>query len=181
MSAGDDRALRVFSTIQDQQSKELSQSHVERRAKKLGVAEQELKLPPIRGVAWCEVRERDWANVVTCHAGETRAYTWRLANGVLGEHALQPPAKMGVKRKLGISNRVGFPISAVAVSACSNFAVIGNEGGEVHRFNLQSGQHRGVFKARVRRGTSRGTRRKAVSNGIPEHERRASAAQPSGR
>ncbi|ACO69869.1 predicted protein [Micromonas commoda] len=145
LSAGDDRALRVFSTIQDQQSKELSQSHVERRAKKLGVAEQELKLPPIRGMAWCEVRERDWANVVTCHAGETRAYTWRLANGVLGEHVLQPPAKMGVKRRnLGISNKVGFPISAVAVSACGNFAVIGNEGGEVHRFNLQSGQHRGV-------------------------------------
>ena len=38
--------------IQDQQSKELSQSNVERRAKKLKLAEQELKLPPIRGGAW---------------------------------------------------------------------------------------------------------------------------------
>lgn len=173
LSAGDDRALRVFSTIQDQQSKELSQSHVERRAKKLGVAEQELKLPPIRGMAWCEVRERDWANVVTCHAGETRAYTWRLANGVLGEHVLQPPAKMGVKRRnLGISNKVGFPISAVAVSACGNFAVIGNEGGEVHRFNLQSGQHRGVFKRLgPPRDAGEGRDEEAVLNGIPEHER----------
>ena len=132
-----------------------------------------MKLPPIRGVAWCEVRERDWANVVTCHAGETRAYTWRLANGVLGEHVLQPPAKMGVKRKLGISNRVGFPISAVAVSACGNFAVIGNEGGEVHRFNLQSGQHRGVFKRPgPPRDAGEGRDEEAVSNGIPEHERR---------
>ena len=32
LSAGGDRALRVFSAIQDQQSRELSQSHVERRA-----------------------------------------------------------------------------------------------------------------------------------------------------
>ena len=165
LSAGNDRALRVFSTIQDQQSKELSQSHVERRAKKLKIAEQELKLPPVRGIAWSDVRERDWANVVTCHAGETRAYTWRLANGVLGEHVLQPPAKVN---RQGISNRIGHPISAVAVSACGNFAVIGNEGGEVHRFNLQSGQHRGVFK---RPGPVRDGIDTNNASGVPEHER----------
>lgn len=142
LSAGGDRALRVFSTIQDQQSKELSQVNVERRAKKLKLAEQELKLPPIRGIAWCEVRERDWANVVTCHAGEPRAYTWRLANGVLGEHALAPPSKVG---RDGVADK-GKPVCAVAVSACGNFALVGTEGGDVHRFNLQSGLHRGAFK-----------------------------------
>ena len=46
-SGGDDRALRVFSAIQDQQSLELSQSHVERRAKRLKITETALKLPPI--------------------------------------------------------------------------------------------------------------------------------------
>lgn len=142
LSAGGDRALRVFSTIQDQQSKELSQVNVERRAKKLKLAEQELKLPPIRGIAWCEVRERDWANVVTCHEGEPRAYTWRLSNGVLGEHALAPPSKVG---RDGVQDK-GKPVCSVAVSACGNFAMIGTEAGEVHRFNLQSGQHRGAFK-----------------------------------
>jgi len=115
---------------------------VERRAKKLKLAEQELKLPPIRGIAWCEVRERDWANVVTCHVGEPRAYTWRLSNGVLGEHVLVPPSKVG---RDGVSDK-GKPVCSVAVSACGNFAVIGTEGGDVHRFNLQSGQHRGAFK-----------------------------------
>ena len=99
LSAGNDRALRVFSTIQDQQSRELSQSHVERRAKRLKLAEQELKLPPITGMAWCETRERDWANVVTCHEGEPRAYTWRLADGVLGEHVLAPPAARRERRR----------------------------------------------------------------------------------
>ena len=138
---------------------------MERRAKKLKIAEQELKLPPVRGIAWSDVRERDWANVVTCHAGETRAYTWRLANGVLGEHVLQPPAKVN---RQGISNRVGHPISAVAVSACGNFAVIGNEGGEVHRFNLQSGQHRGVFK---RPGPVRDGIDTNNTSNVPEHER----------
>eukprot|EP00227_Mantoniella_beaufortii_P021354 CAMPEP_0197584758 /NCGR_PEP_ID=MMETSP1326-20131121/7269_1 /TAXON_ID=1155430 /ORGANISM="Genus nov. species nov., Strain RCC2288" /LENGTH=564 /DNA_ID=CAMNT_0043149171 /DNA_START=207 /DNA_END=1898 /DNA_ORIENTATION=+ len=146
LSAGGDRALRVFSTIQDQQSRELSQVNVERRAKKLKLAEQELKLPPIRGIAWCEVRERDWANVVTCHAGEGKAYTWRLANGVLGEHALTPPTTVG---RDGISDK-GKPVCAVAVSACGNFAMVGTEGGDLHRFNLQSGHHRGAFKRSAR-------------------------------
>ena len=138
LSAGGDRALRVFSTIQDQQSKELSQVNVERRAKKLKLAEQELKLPPIRGIAWCEVRERDWANVVTCHAGEPRAYTWRLSNGVLGEHVLAPPTKVG---RDGVSDK-GKPVCSVAVSACGNFALIGGGAGLF--------THEGVFAAQLK-------------------------------
>ena len=44
-AAGTDRAFRMFSSIQDQQSTELSQHHVERRAKRLKITQQELKLP----------------------------------------------------------------------------------------------------------------------------------------
>ena len=141
-AGGDDRALRVFSAIQDQQSLELSQSHVERRAKRLKIAETELKLPPVASMAWSETRERDWANVVTCHVGEPRAYTWRLKDGVLGEHVLVPPARVGPDGL--VDNK--SPVSAVAVSACGNFAVVGVANGDVHRFNLQSGAHRGAFK-----------------------------------
>eukprot|EP00958_Prasinococcus_capsulatus_P025315 scaffold4216_cov389-Prasinococcus_capsulatus_cf.AAC.3 len=35
LSAGQDRAFRLFSSIQDQQSRELSQRNIERRAKRL--------------------------------------------------------------------------------------------------------------------------------------------------
>ena len=34
----------------------------------------------------------------------------------------------------------------VAISACGNFAVVGTAGGDVHRYNLQSGAHRGAFR-----------------------------------
>ena len=37
----------MFSTIQDQQSSELSQGHIARRAKRLKVDQQELKLPRV--------------------------------------------------------------------------------------------------------------------------------------
>ncbi|RVW33768.1 putative ribonuclease H protein [Vitis vinifera] len=47
LSAGQDRAFRLFSVIQDQQSRELSQRHVTKRAKKLRVKEEEIKLKPV--------------------------------------------------------------------------------------------------------------------------------------
>ncbi|KAJ0049625.1 hypothetical protein Pint_16795 [Pistacia integerrima] len=47
LSAGQDRAFRLFSVIQDQQSRELSQRHVSKRAKKLRMKEEEIKLKPV--------------------------------------------------------------------------------------------------------------------------------------
>eukprot|EP00983_Pelagomonas_calceolata_P121697 1160824-Pelagomonas_calceolata.AAC.13 len=52
LAAGSDRAFRVFSTIQDQQSRELSQKHVGRKAKKLKV--RETGWPPYLGLSKAE-------------------------------------------------------------------------------------------------------------------------------
>lgn len=56
LSAGADRSFRVFSTIQDQQSRELSQKNTAARAKKARVTQQEIKLPRVTQLAACEVR-----------------------------------------------------------------------------------------------------------------------------
>eukprot|EP00850_Spirogloea_muscicola_P011774 SM000074S21684 [mRNA] locus=s74:433316:440174:+ [translate_table: standard] len=135
LSAGQDRAFRLFSTIQDQQSRELSQGHVARRAKKLRLKEEEVKLAPITAFAAEEIRERDWANVVTCHVGDPRAYTWQLHKFAIGEHVLQPPGG-----KL-------TPVKACCISTCGNFAILGTAGGRIDRYNLQSGRHRGSYAA----------------------------------
>jgi hypothetical protein len=55
LSAGADRSFRVFSTIQDQQSRELSQKHTAARAKRSKVSQEELKLPRVTQLAACEV------------------------------------------------------------------------------------------------------------------------------
>ena len=55
VAAGQDRAFRMFSTIQDQQSAELSQGHVAKRAKRLRVEQQELKLPRVTALDACQV------------------------------------------------------------------------------------------------------------------------------
>lgn len=56
LSAGIDKGFRLFSTIQDQQSRELSQKNVKARAKKSKVSEDEIKLPRVTQLAACEVR-----------------------------------------------------------------------------------------------------------------------------
>jgi len=136
LSAGDDRTLRAFSTFQDHQSRELSQGRTASRARRLQVSEAELKLPPVTCMAANMMREPDWANVVTAHRGATSAYTWRTATLAVGEHVLTPPGK-----------RL-YPITAVSLSACGNYALVGTEGGRVDRFNMQSGIHRGEYEDR---------------------------------
>ncbi|CAA0393660.1 unnamed protein product [Arabidopsis thaliana] len=133
LSAGQDRAFRLFSVIQEQQSRELSQRHISRRAKKLRLKEEELKLKPVVSFDCAEIRERDWCNVVTCHMDTAEAYVWRLQNFVLGEHILKPCPENPT------------PIKACAISACGNFAVVGTAGGWIERFNLQSGISRGSY------------------------------------
>lgn len=134
LSAGQDRAFRLFSIIQDQQSRELSQRHVSKRAKKLRMKEEELKLKPVIAFDCAEIRERDWCNVVTCHMDTPQAYVWRLQNFVLGEHILKP------------SSENPTPVKACAISACGNFAILGTAGGWMERFNLQSGMSRGSYQ-----------------------------------
>eukprot|EP00850_Spirogloea_muscicola_P016625 SM000136S00171 [mRNA] locus=s136:118153:124283:- [translate_table: standard] len=142
LSAGQDRAFRgadpwsvACPMLKDQQSRELSQGHVARRAKRLRLKEEEVKLAPITAFAAEEIREQDWANVVTCHAGDPRAYTWQLHKFAIGEHVLQPPGG-----KL-------TPVKACCISTCGNFAILGAASGRIDRYNLQSGRHRGSYAA----------------------------------
>ncbi|GLT28646.1 hypothetical protein SLA2020_035620 [Shorea laevis] len=142
LSAGQDRAFRLFSVIQDQQSRELSQRHISKRAKKLKMKEEELKLKPVIAFDCAEIRERDWCNVVTCHMDTEQAYVWRLQNFVLGEHILRPCPENPT------------PVKACAISACGNFAVLGTAGGWIERFNLQSGISRGCYVDLSEKGTA---------------------------
>ncbi|KAJ1260095.1 hypothetical protein BS78_10G205900 [Paspalum vaginatum] len=133
LSAGQDRAFRLFSVVQDQQSRELSQRHVSKRAKRLRVKEEEIKLKPVITFDCAEIRARDWCNVVTCHMDAPQAYVWRLQNFVIGEHILTP------------SSATVTPIKACVISACGNFTILGTEGGWIEKFNLQSGISRGSY------------------------------------
>ncbi len=45
----------MFSVIQDQQSREVSQGHIAHKAKRMRLAQQDLKLPRVIGMDACQV------------------------------------------------------------------------------------------------------------------------------
>lgn len=65
--SGEDRAFRMFSVIQDQQSRELSQGKTAKRAKQLKIEQAELKLPPVTDMAACQVRMMNMSHMTAIH------------------------------------------------------------------------------------------------------------------
>jgi len=89
--------------------------------------------------------------VVTAHAGDPAAYSWRLAHLALGDAVLGPPAG---KRERGADPQPPAPATAVALSSCGNFALVGSAAGRVDRYNMQSGLHRGFYARCAARSAS---------------------------
>ncbi|KAF0031809.1 hypothetical protein F2P81_016364 [Scophthalmus maximus] len=79
-------------------------------------------------------RQSDWDGIVACHRGRLAATTWNYQRCTMGAHHLQPP-----------SPRRDTVATAVDITSCGNFAVIGSSSGRVDVYNLQSGLHRGCY------------------------------------
>ncbi|KAH8644331.1 hypothetical protein IG631_01795 [Alternaria alternata] len=178
LSASKDRSLWGWSLRRDGQSTELSQGAIQRKAKKMGLLNgnseaskhhvklEDLKAPAITcmacslnrdggmgampGVAgiWnnsskvkgqdkkaIEVNMTGWESIVTGHAGDKTARTWFWGRKRAGRWAFDTGD--------------GTEVKSVAISSCGTFAVIGSAGGSIDMYNLQSGQFRRRFPARL--------------------------------
>ncbi|PRQ36967.1 putative transcription factor WD40-like family [Rosa chinensis] len=116
LSAGQDRAFRVFSIIQRAFLTSYNKTSKETQGE-VQLLEEEIKLKPVIAFDCAEIRELDWCNVVSCHMDTAQAYVWRLQNFVLGEHILKPRPENPT------------PVKACAISSCGNFAILGTAGG----------------------------------------------------
>lgn len=160
LSAGQDRAFRVFHTAREQQSTEMSQGPILKKARKMNVRVEDLKLPPITQFAAMETRERDWSNVLTCHENELAAYVWRFERRAIGKKILRQfePSDRVTPGSEEDLRRQKTAATAVTISTCGNFALVGSLGGAIFKYNMQSGDKRGSFptaatpKAKLIRG-----------------------------
>lgn len=128
LSAGQDRSLRSFSVIRDEQNFELSQGKLESKSKKRNIHIDLLKLPSILQFDANVSKEREWDNIITCHSNSKFARTWNYNRKLIGKHEL-----------LSLDNS---NVKSVAISRCGNFGFIGTELGRIDKFNIQSGLHR---------------------------------------
>jgi U3 small nucleolar RNA-associated protein 21 len=104
-----------------------------------------LKLPPITALSSSTARSKDWADILSAHqpsvnsaigtkgAQNHLARTWSGRDCKVGRFSLAAP---GGKADVA---------SAVCVTACGNFGLVGGAMGKVSMWNLQSGLERKSF------------------------------------
>ncbi|CAM9528326.1 unnamed protein product [Chrysoparadoxa australica] len=141
--AGQDQSFRLFHTIRDCLSVELSQKPLVKVSNRHQLQEEGFRLKPIVAFATCDTRSRDWYDIITVHEGDCSAYAWRYRHRAIGQHVLS--------QKHWKRNSMMHPEdpkcfgSAVAISVCGNYGLVGTQGGEIYKYNLQSGEARGSF------------------------------------
>jgi U3 small nucleolar RNA-associated protein 21 len=124
VTAGEDRAVRVTHVFSDRAAWELSQGKLGRRARDQGVSRDTLRLPAATHLVCTPARNYQWASIVSTHDCSAKVCGWRLDTRAL-EHKLEP------------IRTTAHTATAVAVSECGNFAVVGYSSGHVTRVNLQ--------------------------------------------
>lgn len=178
LSTSQDRSLWGWSLRRDGQSTELSQGNVTKKARKAGILSSEgrdniegLKAPPITAIACSLNRDggmgaipgkhpiwqtsakakgssntessstTGWESVLTAHRGDNKARTWFWGRKKAGRWAFETGDQAAV--------------SSVAVSPCGTFALVGSANGGIDMFNLQSGNHRQRYPARLTPGQAK--------------------------
>lgn len=140
-TGGDDRSVRSVSVVRDSRSAELSQGALQKKANQIARPVISLKLSPAVSIAHSATRTRDWDDLVTIHAGLPFAQSWSTRNNKIGEHKM---------RSTKLDKRVEeSEATAVEVSVCGNFSMVGNEDGYVEMYNIQSGRYRRRYDTRT--------------------------------
>jgi U3 small nucleolar RNA-associated protein 21 len=118
-------SLRDLSLLNEHQSASFSSKNMKPAVKKLFFQ----KLPEFHHLSFSVNREKDWSNVLTSN-GE-QVFLWSYENKAAGEKAVE--------------RKTQGKVTAVQVSECGNFGVLGNESGSIEKFNMQSGLHQFTF------------------------------------
>ncbi|PWY98745.1 beta-transducin [Testicularia cyperi] len=138
LSAGRDRSVRSISVVRDSRSQELSQGQLQKKSNQLSVSVASLKLPPATSLSFSLTRSRDWDDLLSTHQGVQFGHTWSVRDKRLGK----TPLAASASKKVIAEARTGL------VSACGNFALVGNSEGVVEMYNMQSYMHRRTFDTR---------------------------------
>ncbi|KAK0527960.1 rRNA-processing protein utp21 [Tilletia horrida] len=167
LSAGSDRSLRCISVVRDSRSYELSQGSLQKKSTALSLPLSTLKLSPAGDLSFSTTRSRDWDDVLSAHSGSATAHTWtvrdkRMGQGYLttspqaatsdaaaalsGKGKKKPSGPAGANRRLAFGTDAQLPAAtAVHVSACGNFGLVGGQDGLVQMWNMQSYLWRKTF------------------------------------
>ena len=139
-----DNTLRVFSTARSVLDREYGQGKgLVGKARALGLEKADLLLKPIIGLVNCETKTRDWGDLVTIHKDHAMAYVWSTKQKSQSGPVLRQDEWNVSAMK--VQPPKSAHATAVAISSCGNFALVGSRGGIIYKYNMQSGLPRGSF------------------------------------
>ncbi|CAG5046600.1 unnamed protein product [Parnassius apollo] len=150
LAAGRDSSLHIMNTVTETFNKSMGKASYNRKIskKKKRLQTDYLVMPPITKLSSCMQRDKQWDSIASLHEGMYMATTWSYNKIRMGEHKLKPPEM-----------EKGVQATCLTVTHCGNFVVIGYSNGQVHKFNMQSGLHRGFYgkeKKLAHKGAVRG-------------------------
>uniref|UniRef100_A0A4W3JGH9 WD repeat domain 36 n=1 Tax=Callorhinchus milii TaxID=7868 RepID=A0A4W3JGH9_CALMI len=124
LSSGHDGTLQSFSTVHERFNKSLG--HGKTLAFHFGLYLMET------------ARQSDWDGIIACHRGYLTSTTWNYQKSSMGMHKFEP---MKFHKDLTLN----LHATAVDITSCGNFAIVGLSSGHLDLYNLQSGIHRGHY------------------------------------
>lgn len=151
ISAAQDSTMRIFSLDHEEKNRSMGQASMNRaKARKAAVRFDEKKMPPVMDFFTTSTREREWDNIIAYHHKTAVATTWNYQCSRMGSHKLlhdrfRNHQSLTEDKKSKIKDNVAVYVTAVTMTQCGNFCLIGYNTGDVDLFNMQSGIHRGRF------------------------------------
>ncbi|XP_034945888.1 WD repeat-containing protein 36 [Chelonus insularis] len=139
LSAAGDSTLRIFSTVTEIFNKSLGKASFNRKlSKKKGnkIINDHLIMPPIINFVCEKTREKEWDNIAAAHLGLGLITTWSYDKLRMGEHKLLPNR---------FKKNYNANVTALCLTQCGNFVIIGYSTGHIDRYNIQSGIHRATY------------------------------------
>lgn len=142
ISAAHDSTMRIFSLEHEEKNKSMGQASTNRaQARRAAVRFDYNKLPPVVDFFSTTSRQREWDNVIAFHRRTAVATTWNSYKSRMGTHKLLHER---FKSRLGgIKDKISVHVTAVTMTYCGNFCLIGYNTGDIDMFNMQSGLYRG--------------------------------------
>ncbi|XP_066599159.1 WD repeat-containing protein 36-like [Prorops nasuta] len=149
LSASVDSSLKVFSTISAALNQNMGRAYFKGKStRKKEKAAYDSLMPPIMYIAAETTREKEWSNIAALHLGLSMVTTWSYDQMKMGKLKLLPQHLKHNKNAVA---------TALCITKCGSFIIIGYNTGHIDRFNMQSGIHRASY------GNENGAHRGIVS------------------
>ncbi|KAL7053791.1 hypothetical protein AAHC03_026813 [Spirometra sp. Aus1] len=147
VSAGSDSQLRIFSTFNDRFDKNLGRAYapgVPSKKKAKAAARSAWLLPGAKAISLSPSRAYDWDSLAVVHNGRREVTTWNFVRATRGKHFLDP-AKFHGRGGEALRFHKHTIATALCITQCGNFVVVGYSSGDIIKFNIQSGLEYGAF------------------------------------